>query len=546
MRKMIVTNALPYANGDLHLGHMLGYIQSDIWVRFQKLCGNECHFICGSDTHGTPIMLKAKEKNITPIELIKKTSQGHQNDFIDFQINFDNYHSTHNLLNQNMVQNIFSILYKKKLIAKKYIAQYFDRKAKMFLPDRFIKGICPKCKAKNQYGDGCECCSSTYDSTDIINPKSVITGEEPIKKNSLHFFFKLSKLKKSIYEWVENHKLLQPEIKNKLKEWFNHDFIKDWDISRDHPYFGFTIPNTTNKYFYVWLDAPIGYLASFKDLCEKKKINFEEFWNEQSKTELYHFIGKDIIYFHALFWPSILQEINYRKPTGIFTHGFLTINGKKMSKSRGRFIKARTYLNYLHSDFLRYYFASKYNSNINDINFNLKEFCQKINTDLIGKVINIASRCSPFINKIFNNMLSSRIHDEALVQRFYHYHTEITQNFEKRNFAQSLRIILHLASIANKYIDDYKPWNLKKLGKNDLLHDVCSMAINFFKIIIGYLKPIIPAFSLKCEEFLNINKTKWLLKLDIKEWLINHKINNFKPIMSRINFDDIKDMMKVT
>lgn len=542
MRTILVTNALPYANGELHLGHMLGYIQSDIWVRFQKLSGNQCYFVCGSDTHGTPIMLKAQKEGITPEDLVEKTSKSHRNDFISFNIEFDNYHSTHHSLNKNIVEDFYLKLSKNNFIFTKKISQAYDPKARMFLPDRFVRGICPKCKAIDQYGDTCEVCIATYTPMDLINPRSVVSGDTPIQKSSQHLFFKLSKLSKNIQKWMKDNKYLQIEVQNKLQEWFNSG-LQDWDISRDAPYFGFSIPGTNNqKFFYVWLDAPIGYIASFKDLCNKTGIDFDYFWNEKSNAELYHFIGKDIIYFHTLFWPAILNAVGYRKPTGVFANGFLTINGQKMSKSRTTFITVKSYLNYLQPDYLRYYFASKLTSKINDIDLNIKDFVQKVNSDIIGKIVNIASRCAGFMRKKFNNTLSKYVHDNDLIEHFYSMHEKITLSFEKRNFAQVLRVITALADKANQYINFHKPWDLIKKESNvPTAHKVCTQALNLFKIIVGYLKPIMPQFVLKAENFLNITYTKWK---DIPKLLLEHKINTFQPLLERIDLETVNLIME--
>ena len=545
MRKILVTNALPYANGDLHLGHMLGYIQSDIWVRFQKLLGNKCIFVCGSDTHGTPIMLKAKSLGITPEELVAKYSNNHQQDFADFEINFDNYHSTHNTLNKEIVEDIYSKLNNKNLISKKAIAQAYDPEAKMFLPDRFVKGTCPKCKAEDQYGDSCEICGATYDPTELINPKSVVSGKTPIQKNSEHFFFDLPALEKNIKDWIESNKLLQPEVANKLAEW-SEQGLQSWDISRDAPYFGFAIPDTNEqKFFYVWLDAPMGYIASFKDYCNKNNINFDDFWGDSSsESELYHFIGKDIIYFHALFWPVILSSTGYKTPTSVFANGFLTVNGKKMSKSRGTFIQARTYLNNLEPSYLRYYFASRLTSRIDDIDLNLEEFISKSNSDIVGKVVNIASRCTGFIHKKFNAILSNEIFDPELENEFSKNHNTITQAFEKREFAQAVRLIMSLADKANQFIDYHKPWQLaKEEGQEQKVHQVCSQGINMFKVLVTYLKPIIPSIVAEAERFLNIEFISWD---DAPRFLMNHKINKFKPLATRIRKEKVDKILEDT
>ena len=541
MRNILVTSALPYANGQLHLGHMLGYIQSDIWVRFQKMSGHQCYFICGTDTHGTPIMLKALQKNIKPEVLVEEMTKSHLTDFIDFEIKFDNYHSTHHLLNLEIVEEVYFKLKQNGLIESKEIFQAYDKLSKMFLPDRFIKGTCPKCYATNQYGDNCEHCGSTYSPMDLIDPKSVLSGEAPIQKKSTHFFFKLSDVSTSLKDWIENNNMLQPEVVNKLSEWFNTG-LQNWDISREAPYFGFKIPKTNGeKYFYVWLDAPIGYIASFQDLCNKIGLEANNYWKPDSNAELYHFIGKDIIYFHALFWPAILQGINYRTPTSIFANGFLTVNGKKMSKSRGSFILARDYLDYLSADYIRYYFATKLTSGINDIDLNLEDFVQKVNIDIVGKVVNIASRCVGFINKYFGGRLSVDIMDSTLIKIFQDSHVTITEYFEKRDFSSAIRTIMCLADKANQFINCYQPWQLiKKIECDKKVQEVCSLAINLFKIIMGYLKPIMPVLVSKVEILLNIKYCVWD---EIPELLKNHKINEFKILITRIDKEHVSAMV---
>jgi len=545
MRKILVTNALPYANGDLHLGHILGYIQSDIWVRFQKLQGNECVFVCGSDTHGTPIMLKAKSLGISPEELVEKYSTNHLKDFSDFEIKFDNYHSTNNDLNKEIVEEIYSKLNNNNLITTKDIAQAYDPEANMFLPDRFVKGTCPKCKTEDQYGDSCEVCGATYDPTDLINPKSVVSGKTPIQKNSEHYFFDLPKLEKNISDWINSNKNLQPEVANKLKEWFEQG-LQSWDISRDAPYFGFAIPNTDGKkFFYVWLDAPMGYIASTKDYCNKTGADFDKYWgNDSNETELYHFIGKDIIYFHALFWPAILEATNYRTPTSVYANGFLTVNGKKMSKSRGTFIQARTYLDSLDPSYLRYYFASRLTSKIDDIDLNLEEFVTKANSDIVGKVVNIASRCAGFVYKKFDATLSNEVFDTDLEKEFAATHNDITQAFEQREFATAVRMIMGLADKANQFIDFHKPWSLaKEDGQEANVHQICTQGINMFKVLVSYLKPIIPSLAEKAQEFLNIEMNNWN---DAPVFLKNHKINKFKPLATRIEKEKVDKILEDT
>ncbi|MFZ9035924.1 MAG: methionine--tRNA ligase [Francisellaceae bacterium] len=544
MRHILVTSALPYANNHLHLGHMLGYIQSDIWVRFQKMRGNQCHFVCGSDTHGTPIMLRARLQGVKPEKLVADMAQFHLNDFIDFGIEFDNYLSTHNKLNRQIVEEIYFKLKAKGLIEEREIAQAYDPKADMFLPDRYVKGTCPKCKAEDQYGDSCEVCSATYTPLEMINPKSVVTGQTPISKNSLHFFFKLSDLAEPISKWIKSNKALQPEVANKLKEWFDAG-LSDWDISRDAPYFGFPIPGTDEKkYFYVWLDAPIGYLASFKDYCNRSGIDFDSYWNSNSQTELYHFIGKDIIYFHALFWPAILSSADYRTPSGVFANAFLTVNGKKMSKSRGTFIQARTYLNHLDGEYLRYYFASRLTPKIDDIDLNFDDFIGKVNSDIVGKIVNIASRSAGFIHRHFNDRLSEQIFDQPLIDEFAALHQRLSDLYEQREFAQAIRLILSLADKANQFIDQHKPWQLiKEEDKQDEVHAICSQGINLFKILIGYLKPVLPNLAAKAEDFLNITQLNWN---EIPHILSNHKIDTFTSLISRIDKEKIEAIMNET
>lgn len=546
MRKILVTSALPYANEHLHLGHMLGYVQSDIWVRFQKLQGNDCTFICGSDTHGTPVMIRAKNLDIKVERLITEMSQSHLKDFIDFDVKFDNYHSTNSEVNREIVESIFYKLVGKNLIEIKEILQAYDEEASMFLPDRFIKGTCPKCAVEDQYGDSCEVCSAIYDPTDLINPISIISGKKPVQKKSKHFFFSLQNLETTISQWIDNNKHLQQEVVNKLKEWLNEG-LKSWNISRDKPYFGFAIPNTNDeKFFYVWLDAPIGYMASHKNYCDKFGKNYKDFWSVESKekTELYHFIGKDIIYFHALFWPAILQNAGYKTPTSIFAHGFLTVNGKKMSKSRGTFIKARTYLNNLDPGYLRYYFASRLTSRINDIDLNIEEFITKSNSDIVGKVINIASRCAGFIYQIFDSTLAEEVFDKNLEKTFSNYHQDITKAYEEREFSIAIRLIMNLANKANRFIDNHKPWKLAiKQDKKQQVHQICSQGVNMFKVLIAYLKPIIPVIALKAEHFLNIELNDWD---SAPIFLKGHEINKFKPLTSRIHKENVYKILEET
>ncbi len=542
-RKILVTSALPYANGPIHLGHLVEYIQTDIWSRFQKQKGHECYFVCADDTHGTPIMLRADAEGITPEELIARVQKEHLADFSDFGIIFDNYHSTHSQENKELSALIYQRLKEAGHIDSAEISQAYDPVKKMFLPDRFIKGQCPKCKAPDQYGDSCEVCGATYSPTELINAVSVISGEKPIEKKSLHYFFKLADFTEMLKEWTAaNH--LQPEVTNKLSEWLEHGLQK-WDISRDAPYFGFEIPDAPGKYFYVWLDAPIGYMASFKNLCDKTSLNFDEFWGKDSTAELYHFIGKDIIYFHALFWPAMLSGADFRTPSAIFAHGFLTVNGEKMSKSRGTFIKARTYLEHLNPEYLRYYFAAKLNAGIDDIDLSFDDFTQRVNSDLIGKVVNIASRCSGFIKKRFSGKLSATCSEPELFQEFIAANQQIASLYEQREFGKAMREIMALADKANQYIDEKKPWLIaKEEDKDTELHEVCSMGINLFRLLITYLKPVLPTLSRNAENFLNIDDQLWPKEQTTP--LLDHSINPFKPLMTRVEKEKIDAVVEAS
>ena len=539
-RRILVTSALPYANGDLHLGYMLEVIQTDIWVRFQKMQGNECYYVCADDTHGTPIMLKADEMGISPEELIASVSDRHQADLSDFHIDFSQYHSTHSEENREISELIYNRLNESGYIKKRVISQSFDPEKEMFLPDRYIKGDCPKCDAKDQYGDNCEVCGATYSTTEIKNPRSVISGAVPIEKDSEHYFFDLPQFEQELKNWTKaGH--LQEQVSNKLAEWFEQG-LQQWDISRDKPYFGFKIPGTEDKYFYVWLDAPIGYMASFKKLCDNSDIEFDDFFAKGSDTELYHFIGKDIVYFHALFWPATLMGSNFRTPNAIFAHGFLSVNGQKMSKSRGTFILARTYLEALNPEYLRYYYAYKLSARIDDIDLNLEDFKQRVNSDLVGKVVNIASRSASFVVKKFDKELSGHCIEQALYDEFVDASTEIAGHYEDRNYGQAMRSIMKLADKANQYIDEKKPWQLaKEEGKMQEVHEITSLAINLFRVLMTYLKPVLPEIAEKSEAFLNVDSLNWD---DIKSPLLGHQINKFKPLMTRIEDEQIEAMIE--
>ena len=539
MRKIIATSALPYANGPIHLGHLVEYLQTDIWVRSQKMAGNECLYICADDAHGTPIMLKAQELKITPEKLIDKIYKEHIKDFSDFHIEFDNYYSTHSDENKKFSEYIFNQLKERGDIVSKTINQFYDEKAQMFLPDRYIKGGCPKCHAKDQYGDSCEECGATYLSTDIINPISTVSDTKPITKKTDHFFFKLSSYETFLKKWISND-TTQTEIKNKLNEWLS-DGLVDWDITRDTPYFGFNIPGTKDKFFYVWLDAPIGYIASHKNYCEKNNKNFDEYWKSDSNCELYHFIGKDIAYFHALFWPAMLEGSGFRKPNAVYCHGFLTINGEKMSKSRGTFFNARTYLNHLNPEYLRYYFASRLADKIEDIDLNFDDFQSRVNSDLVGKIINIGSRCSKFINKDFSNELSATFNNEKLINNCLSYLDEIINNYEGRNFSTNIRLISSMADDINKYLDEEKPWvKIKDKKNHEMVQKICTDGMNLFRILIGYLKPVLPKISEKVENIMQCEPINWE---NIKDSILSKKIQEFKPIITRIDKDSLEGMI---
>ena len=541
-RRILVTSALPYANGPIHLGHLVEYIQTDIWVRFQKMQGHECYYVCADDAHGTPIMLRAKQEGIEPEQLIARISEEHQADFSDFLIDFDNYHSTHSDENKELSSSIYTSLRDAGHINMRSINQAYDPKENMFLPDRFVKGTCPKCGTDDQYGDNCESCGTTYDATELKNAVSVISGATPIEKASDHYFFKLADFTEMLENWLqEGH--LQEETANKVKEWMQ-DELREWDISRDAPYWGFEIPDAPGKYFYVWLDAPIGYMASFKNLCDRTDIKFDDFWRDDSKTELYHFIGKDIVRFHALFWPAVLTGAGYRTPNNIFVHGFLTVDGKKMSKSRGTFIMARTYLEQLQPEYLRYYFAAKLSNSVDDIDLNLEDFMQRVNSDIVGKVVNIASRCAGFIKKKFDGRLGNELPAPELFKELTDASDTIAELFESRKYNQAIREIMALADKANQYIDDEAPWvKIKNEDTAGEVQGICTQGINMFRVLVAYLKPVMPALAEGSEAFLNCKAMNWS---DIQTPLLDHEVNKFKPLMTRIEQDKIDAIIEAT
>ncbi|MCG3863076.1 MULTISPECIES: methionine--tRNA ligase [unclassified Photobacterium] len=530
-RKILVTCALPYANGSIHLGHMLEHVQADIWVRYQRLRGNEVHFICADDAHGTPIMLKAQQMGMEPEQMIAEVSKEHQADFAGFDIDFSNYHSTHSPENRELASFVYTQLKEKGFITSRTISQLFDPEKEMFLPDRFVKGTCPKCKAEDQYGDNCDNCGETYSPTDLINPKSAVSGATPVMKDSEHFFFDLPQFESMLKEWTKSG-ALQDETSNKMQEWFESG-LQQWDISRDAPYFGFEIPGETGKYFYVWLDAPIGYMGSFKNLCDKRDdLNFDEFWNKDSSTELYHFIGKDIVYFHSLFWPAMLDGAGFRKPNNVFVHGYVTVNGAKMSKSKGTFIKAGTYLKHLDPECLRYYYAAKLNSRIDDLDLNLEDFTQRVNSDVVNKIVNLASRNAGFIAKRFDGKLSDNFVEPELYAEFVEAADRIGELYESREYGRAIREITALADKANQYVDEKAPWVVaKQEGKDQELQEICTVGINLFRVLMAYLKPVMPKLTERSEAFLNETLT-WET---IAKPLTAHEVTKFKALFNRID-----------
>lgn len=545
-RKILVTSALPYANGSIHLGHMVESVQTDIWVRFQKQRGHECTYVCADDAHGTAIMLRAEQMGLSPEQQIAKVSEEHQADFKDFLIEFDNYHSTHSEENKALSSDIYLKLKANDRIAEREITQAFDPEKELFLADRYVKGSCPRCKAEDQYGDNCESCGATYSPMELINPKSVVSGATPVAKASKHLFFKLPEFSEFLKDWTRaGH--LQPEVANKLAEWLDSG-LQEWDISRDAPYFGFEIPGEPGKYFYVWLDAPVGYMASFKHLCEQRfsaeeaEQTFDEYWKKDSTTELYHFIGKDIVNFHALFWPAMLHDSGYRTPSKVCVHGFLTVDGKKMSKSRGTFVNARTYLEHLNPEYIRYYYASKLTGGVDDIDLNTEDFVQRVNSDLVGKVVNIASRTAKFVAKA-GGTLSSNIANPELWQRFSDANTTIAELYEAREYSKAMREIMALADAANEYIAEQAPWSLaKEEGNEQKVLDICSLGINCFRLLMTYLKPVLPNTAKASEAFLNVT-------LDWPETFVflgDHEINKFKPLMTRIEGEKVNAMIEAS
>ena len=550
-RKILVTSALPYANGSIHLGHMVEHIQTDIWVRFQKLRGHECYYCCADDTHGTPVMLAAQKQGIAPEDMIAKVREEHLADFTGFFIGYDNYYSTHSPENKQFSQDIYRALKANGKIESRVIEQLFDPEKQMFLPDRFVKGECPKCHAQDQYGDNCEVCGTTYSPTELINPYSAVSGAKPELRESEHFFFKLGECADFLKAWTSGNNPhdgkphLQAEALNKMKEWLGEGeetTLSDWDISRDAPYFGFEIPDAPGKYFYVWLDAPVGYMASFKNLCDRIGVDFDEYFKADSQTEMYHFIGKDILYFHALFWPAMLHFSGHRAPTGVYAHGFLTVDGQKMSKSRGTFITAKSYLEQgLNPEWMRYYIAAKLNSKIEDIDLNLQDFISRVNSDLVGKYVNIAARASGFIAKRFEGHLKD-VADSELLAKLTAQSEAIAECYESREYAKALRDIMALADIVNEYVDANKPWELaKQEGQDARLHEVCSELINAFTMLTAYLAPVLPKVAENAAKFLNLEAITWA---NTRETLGEHAINKYEHLMQRVEQKQVDDLIE--
>ena len=550
-RKILVTSALPYANGSIHLGHMVEHIQTDVWVRFQKLRGHECHYCCADDTHGTPVMLAAQKQGIAPEDMIAKVREEHLADFTGFFIGYDNYYSTHSPENKQFSQDIYRALKANGKIESRVIEQLFDPEKQMFLPDRFVKGECPKCHAQDQYGDNCEVCGTTYSPTELINPYSAVSGAKPELRESEHFFFKLGECADFLKAWTSGNNPhdgkphLQAEALNKMKEWLGEGeetTLSDWDISRDAPYFGFEIPDAPGKYFYVWLDAPVGYMASFKNLCDRIGVDFDEYFKADSQTEMYHFIGKDILYFHALFWPAMLHFSGHRAPTGVYAHGFLTVDGQKMSKSRGTFITAKSYLEQgLNPEWMRYYIAAKLNSKIEDIDLNLQDFISRVNSDLVGKYVNIAARASGFLAKRFEGRLKD-VSGSALLAKLAAESDTIAEQYENREYARALRDSMALADAVNEYVDANKPWELaKQEGQDERLHEVCSELINAFTMLTAYLAPVLPQTAANAARFLNLDVITWA---NTRETLGEHTINKYEHLMQRVEQKQVDDLIE--
>ncbi len=543
LRNILVTSALPNANGSIHLGHLLEHIQTDIWVRFQRLRGNRCVYVCADDTHGTGTMLKAEQLGVPAEQMIERIRAEHEHDFKRFFIDHDNYYSTHSEENRHLCEATYTTLSERGYIFARDVEQLFDPQRKLFLADRFVVGNCPRCGSGDQYGDNCEQCGATYDATDLENPRSLISGATPVLASSTHYFFDLPQFGDMLKSWTVSGPL-QREVANKLAEWLDAG-LKPWDISRDAPYFGFLIPGTQDKYFYVWMDAPIGYMASFQNYCDSRSdIAFDDFWDTDATTELHHFIGKDIVNFHALFWPAVLEGSSHRKPTRIHTHGFITVGGTKMSKSRGTFINSGTYLNHLNPEYLRYYFAAKSNGTVDDIDITFDDFVQRVNSDLVGKIINIASRCAGFVNRLNDGKLVATIHDPDLWAAFTAAEPTIARCYESGDYGRVVREITALADRANQYIAQQAPWNLaKEPDRATDLQAVCTLGINLFKVLMIYLAPVLPATAQRSADFMNLDTLTWN---DATRFLGVHRINAFEPLLTRMEMDAVTKMIEET
>lgn len=541
-KKILVTCALPYANGSIHLGHMLEHIQADIWVRYQRMCGHEVNFICADDAHGTPIMLKAQQMGITPEQMIEAMQQEHRTDFAGFYVSYDNYHSTHSEENRQLATLIYQRLKANGYIKNRVISQLYDPEKAMFLPDRFVKGTCPRCKAEDQYGDNCEMCGATYSPTELIAPKSAVSGATPVIRESEHFFFDLPAFNQMLQQWIRSG-ALQEQVANKMQEWFDSG-LQQWDISRDAPYFGFEIPDAPGKFFYVWLDAPIGYMGSFKHLCgQRPSLDFADWWDKSSAAELYHFIGKDIVYFHSLFWPAMLEGSGFRKPTNLFVHGYVTVNGAKMSKSRGTFIKASSWLQHFDADSLRYYYAAKLSSRIDDIDLNLEDFVQRVNSDIVNKLVNLASRTAGFLTKRFAGRMAAQLDDPALYQQVIDTVPHIGQAWHDREYSRAIREIMQLADLANRYVDEKAPWVVaKQADQDEHLQAICSMAINLFRVLMTCLKPVLPVLCGRAEKFLRVS-LDWH---GLQQPLLNHQLDPFQPLYQRVTVQQIQALVEAS
>ena len=538
-RRILVTSGLPYANGPIHMGHLVEAVQTDIWCRLQRMRGHECYYVCAEDAHGTPIMLRAEREGISPEELIVRLADEHLEDYRAFSIHFDNYYTTHSAENRKLVEGIYERLRDRGSIDRRTVRQFYDPEREMFLPDRFIKGTCPRCGAKDQNGDSCDECGSTYEPADLIDPRSIVTGALPVEKESEHLFLRLSDYRELLEEWVGGGRL-QSEVVNKLREWFD-DGLRDWDISRDAPYFGFEIPDAPNKYFYVWVDAPIGYMASFRQYCDRNGLGFEDFWGPDSDAELYHFIGKDILYFHCLFWPAMLHGGGYRTPSSVFVHGFLTVDGGKMSKSRGTFVMARTYLEHLDPEAFRYYIAAKFSNGLADIDLNLEDFVLRVNSDLVGKVVNIASRCAGFLHRQFDGRLAAALDAPELAAAAAAEAEEIAELFEGRDYNRALRRVIALADRANRYIDERRPWEAARdPGRAAEVQAVCTTGLELFRQLIVFLKPVVPAIAGRAESFLRTGPLVWE---DVHTPLLDREIGPFEPLLTRVRPEQVAAMI---